>query len=172
MCARCSQQTFVPRQECTPTAASEPWSCSATLVTDVGGGASPTTAEPHPSLFSNSFSTSENRLSTPTLGTIKYFTRQAFFLTSSFVPTPPPLKECLLSVSGESFVLLNRHGVQGKKMNPTLHECIHKEFLGARINMSFLSIHIGPRTTLKTFMYIFTYIHVHLHTHIHTFTHR
>lgn len=47
------------------------------------------------------------------------------------------------------------------------YECIHKEFLGAHINMNFLSIHIGPRTTLKTCMYIFTYIHIHLHTHSH-----
>lgn len=69
-------------------------------------------------------------------------------------------------------MLLNRHSVQGKKRNPTQYECIRKEFLGAHINMNVLSIHIGPRTTLKTSMYIFTYIHIHLHTHIHTFTHR
>lgn len=47
-------------------------------VTDAGGGAWPTTVE-LTRLFSNSISTSENRLTTPTLGTIKYFTRQAFF---------------------------------------------------------------------------------------------
>lgn len=142
-------------------------------VTDAGGGAWPTTVE-LTRLFSNSISTSENRLTTPTLGTIKYFTRQAFFFLKFplFSTPPPPLKECLSSVLGESIVLLNGHGVQGKKMNPTQYECIRKEFLGAHINMNFLSIHIGPRTTLKTSMYIFTYIHTHLHTHIHTFTHR
>lgn len=62
-------------------------------------------------------------------------------------------------------MLLNRHGVQGN-MN------VYTKFLGAHSNMDFLSIHIDPRTTLKTSMYIFTYIHIHLHTHIHTFTHR
>lgn len=61
-------------------------------VTDAGGGAWPTTVE-LTRLFSNSISTSENRLTTPTLGTIKYFTRQAFFFKiSSFLHPPTPFE--------------------------------------------------------------------------------
>lgn len=63
-------------------------------------------------------------------------------------------------------MLLNSHGVQGKKMSPT-HECIHREFLSTHININFLSIHRGPWTTrrlLYTFSHIYTYIYTHTFT--------
>lgn len=72
-----------------------------------------------------------------------------------------------LTVSGESIVLLNSLGVQGKRMSPTQYECIHRESLSTHININFLSIHIGPGTTarlLYTFSHIYTYIYTHTFT--------
>lgn len=68
-------------------------------------------------------------------------------------------------------MLLNIQGVQGKKMSPTRYECIPREFLSTHININFLSIHIGPRTTLRL-LYTFSHIYTYIYTHIHTFTHR
>lgn len=93
-------------------------------------------------------------------GNHKITSQDKLLLTSSFLP-PTPFKGMSVICFRREYCASEQAWCSGK------YECIHKEFLGAHINMNFLSIHIGPRTTLKTCMYIFTYIHIHLHTHSH-----
>lgn len=67
-------------------------------------------------------------------------------------------------------MLLNSHGVQGKKMSHTQYECIHKRFPSTYINIGFLlTIQIGLQTTLRLLYTLFN-IHIHIHLHTHTFT--
>lgn len=83
-------------------------------------------------------------------------------------------RECLSSLSGDSIVLLNSHGVQGKKMSHTKCECIHKVFLSTYINKGcfffffFLPIQMCLQTTLRLLYTFFFSIHIHIHLHIHS----
>lgn len=63
--------------------------------------------------------------SIPSLETRTYFSGLFFFFFYS--------RECLSSLSGDSFVLLNRHGVQGQNTNHTQYECIHERLLSTYI---------------------------------------
>lgn len=69
-------------------------------------------------------------------------------------------------------MLLNSHGVRGKKMSHTQYECIHKGVLSTYIDIdffSFLTKHIGLQTTLRL---LYTFLNIYTHTHyIHTCSH-
>lgn len=65
--------------------------------------------------------------SIPSLETRNYFSG---FFSFSFYS-----RECLSSLSGDSFVLLNRHGVQGQNTNHTQYECIHERLLSTYVNI-------------------------------------
>lgn len=85
-------------------------------------------------------------------------------------------RECLSSLSGDSIVLLNSHGVQGKKMSHTKCECIHKVFLSTYINKGcFLSFFFFYPYRCVSRQHSDFYIHfflVYIYTYIYTFTHR
>ena len=81
----------------------------------------------------------------------------------------------LSSLSGDSIVLLNSRGVQGKKVSHIQYKCIHKRFLSTYINIDFFFNHtFRSLDNTQTPIYIFfnIYVHIHLHTHIRALTHR
>lgn len=101
------------------------------------------------------------------LGNHKIFLKLYLFFVFLFI-----LGNVSISLSGDSIVLLNSHGVRGKKMSHTQYECIHKGVLSTYIDIdffSFLTKHIGLQTTLRL---LYTFLNIYTHTHyIHTCSH-
>lgn len=83
--------------------------------------------------FSNSSSINENNFKGYQAWKQYNILQGFFFFFSCFVFES---RECLSSLSGDSIVLLNSHGVRGKKMSHTQGECIHKGFRSTYININ------------------------------------
>lgn len=80
----------------------------------------------------------------------------------------------LSSLSGDTIVLLNSHGVQGKKMSHTQYECIREGLLSTYINIKYVKHTDRSADSTQTSIYIFfnIYTHTFTYTHIHAPTHR